>query len=105
MSARDNSGAPVAAEISSPPPVTQPQLSPTTATAACERAVESEADRGSSRRNNNSYDEVHDGMNTSPSSQIAELIRAHTQRQAELQAAGQQAWDDVRRHAQAACDA
>ncbi|ORC85749.1 putative GCN5-like protein [Trypanosoma theileri] len=39
------------------------------------------------------------------SSQLADLLRAHKERQSELHAAGQQAWEDVRHYSHTACDA
>ncbi|KAF8291922.1 putative GCN5-like protein [Trypanosoma cruzi] len=42
---------------------------------------------------------------TTTTSVLEGLIRAHRERQAELRAVGSRAWEEVRQHAQAACDA
>ncbi|EKG03033.1 GCN5-like protein, putative [Trypanosoma cruzi] len=42
---------------------------------------------------------------TNRTSVLEGLIRAHRERQAELRAVGSRAWEEVRQHAQAACDA
>ncbi|EKF30798.1 GCN5-like protein, putative [Trypanosoma cruzi marinkellei] len=42
---------------------------------------------------------------TTTASVLEGLIRAHRERQAELRAVGSRAWEEVRQHAQAACDA